>query len=489
MRITSACGCTAADSHAARAGDARGTLSGAAPASIAGSIFVTSFGAVANDGQDDSTAINNAIASANPGDTVVFSAGTFNTANSITPKSGVKLVGTRIDPTTIQYIGTTLKPMVNIASQSNEEFSGFTLDGNSNANAQHGFNVSSSSGLNIHDVKVKNLTGTPAFGPIGVYFASNVTDSKVTNSSFSNIGVSTPLAAASASRTARPAIRSSATRSTTPAAAASSGRTPPTCLSRPTPSPAPVASVWASRSGLERTSSKTTTSTTGSVSIHPPQRHPTQHRQRQVRHLEAGGARVGGQPRRRLRRQHRRWPGADRHLGIERRRQGTRPVPPQPDQRLCDLGRTTPGRCRRDQSLLLSQQHVFRVRRQQQRQPVRHHRSPGTWRPLQRKRRRRQYPERGPRRQHDQRQRRQQHPVERRILTRSASSTTTSPTTPAIRSTPMRSPTCSGPAKHVTGNGANVQRRQRHVQRQPCHRRLHRGTADRQRRHHRQPIP
>ena len=54
----------------------------AAPAT-ANTILVTSFGAIANDGLDDSTAINNAIASANPGDTVSFSAGVFSTAEDM----------------------------------------------------------------------------------------------------------------------------------------------------------------------------------------------------------------------------------------------------------------------------------------------------------------------------------------------------------------------------------------------------------------------
>ena len=62
------------------------------PASAA-TLNITDYGAVANDGSDDLSAISAAISAAGSGDTVYFPAGTFNISGSVLCKTGVSLQG------------------------------------------------------------------------------------------------------------------------------------------------------------------------------------------------------------------------------------------------------------------------------------------------------------------------------------------------------------------------------------------------------------
>ena len=66
---------------------------------------ITDYGAVANDGNNDSTAIRNAIAAAGSGDTVYAPAGVFDIHN-IELKSNIKFLGAGRDSTTYRMMPT-----------------------------------------------------------------------------------------------------------------------------------------------------------------------------------------------------------------------------------------------------------------------------------------------------------------------------------------------------------------------------------------------
>ncbi len=158
-----------------------------------GTVFdVTTFGAIANDGLDDSAAISAAIAAAAPGSTVYLPAGTFSISSSIVPQNGVRIAGAGRDSTVIEFIGSSPSAMVQMqSSTSNQavELSGFTLDGKSNVNAVQGIVGSNGGQHHIHGLRVANLVSGPNFGPHGIYFSQNVVGSQITGNEFINIGV------------------------------------------------------------------------------------------------------------------------------------------------------------------------------------------------------------------------------------------------------------------------------------------------------------
>jgi hypothetical protein len=121
---------------------------------------VTQFGANPNGSVDDTTAINNAIAAAQPGDTVYFPAGIYDITNSINAKAGVALMGAGAGSTSIK----SLDPggsgysniMLNLANQSNVQVSNLTLNANNDTNVGYGISAYSASGVNIHNVGIVN---------------------------------------------------------------------------------------------------------------------------------------------------------------------------------------------------------------------------------------------------------------------------------------------------------------------------------------------
>ena len=149
---------------------------------------VTTYGAVANDGLNDLAAINAAITAASPGDTVLFPTGTFSIAGSIAPKSGITIAGVGRDSTSVQYIGGSGNPMVNLGNVSSVEMTGFTLDGNNSVYALQGVNAYGGSGHNLHNLRIKNLVANADFGPHAIYFSGAVTNSQIVDNLITNIG-------------------------------------------------------------------------------------------------------------------------------------------------------------------------------------------------------------------------------------------------------------------------------------------------------------
>ncbi len=152
-------------------------------------IDITQYGAIANDGKDDLAAIAAAIKAAGAGDTVKIPAGEFDISRGITGKSNISLIGAGTAASTVKFIGSSSTNLVSLDGVKNVSISGVTLDGNNSTNAAQGIWSQNSSGLKLNDLAVKNLNATTGFGPQGVYFASQVTNSVVSNSTFSNIGL------------------------------------------------------------------------------------------------------------------------------------------------------------------------------------------------------------------------------------------------------------------------------------------------------------
>ncbi len=138
---------------------------------------------VTSSGGDDTAAINNAINSSVSGDKVYLNAGAFKIASSIQAKTGVAIVGAGLNSTSVRYTGGGGVPMISLGGISNVEVASLTLNGN--GTAAQGISAWSGSGQYIHDTAIQSL----AANAIGVYFSSAVTDSRIINNQFSNIGV------------------------------------------------------------------------------------------------------------------------------------------------------------------------------------------------------------------------------------------------------------------------------------------------------------
>lgn len=153
-------------------------IAGSVPWAEAGTIRY-----VSSSGGDDRAAINNMISISAPGDTVYLNAGTFQISNAIQAKTGVSIVGAGEASTTVRYTGVSGNPMVSLGGSNHAEVANLTLDGN--GNAAQGVINSAGSYQYVHDTAIQNL----AANGIGVDFWSSVTDSRIVNNQFSNIGV------------------------------------------------------------------------------------------------------------------------------------------------------------------------------------------------------------------------------------------------------------------------------------------------------------
>ena len=154
------------------------TIAGRAPwAEAATTRYLTASGG------DDTTAINSTINISAPGDTVYLNAGSFQITGPIQARTAVAIVGAGRASTTVRYTGGAGNPMVNLGGVSNVEVAHLTLDGN--GNAAQGINAWSGSGQYIHDAGIQHL----AANAIGIHFSSAVTDSRIVNNQFTDIGV------------------------------------------------------------------------------------------------------------------------------------------------------------------------------------------------------------------------------------------------------------------------------------------------------------
>ena len=160
---------------------------GAVP-SLADTHDITSYGATANNGSDDTAAINSAINAASAGDTVYFPAGTFDISGTVNGKSGVTLAGAGQASTTLKKMGTTVGPMIGVSGKSNVTIRDMTINGNSSSFG-NGIEVTGgSSNILVSSMAVRDIAPDDAWGPHGVIFYG-ATDSEVSDCTIFNIGI------------------------------------------------------------------------------------------------------------------------------------------------------------------------------------------------------------------------------------------------------------------------------------------------------------
>ena len=150
-------------------------------------IDIVNFGAVANDGADDLTAITSAINTSSAGDTVYFPAGVFWVSNSIHPNSGTILLGSHQDSTIVQYTGTIETDIVRLNEKTDVEITQLTLDANYNESTRNGIAAWYGRNHLFHDVTIKNLAN-PGFSH-GIYFIERVTDCIIKHNVIENISI------------------------------------------------------------------------------------------------------------------------------------------------------------------------------------------------------------------------------------------------------------------------------------------------------------
>ena len=120
-------------------------LSGLGPPLSATTRRVTDYGAVPDDGGDDRAAINSAIASALPGDTVYFPVGTYRVSGSILAKSGIRLEGTNTNGSVLLYVGAAKDVILTLNNSSNVVVSHLALDGGNSALVNQGISAANGS--------------------------------------------------------------------------------------------------------------------------------------------------------------------------------------------------------------------------------------------------------------------------------------------------------------------------------------------------------
>ena len=142
------------------------------------------------------TAIAAALAAAAPGDTVLLASGTHAVASTLRPGSGVRLLGAGQDRTILRYRGDRPGSFLALDGVEDVLVCGLTLDGEGNPLVHQGISGHDSRRLLVHDVTVRNLPKSEAFGPHGILWSGinptrekGVVDSVIRRCSFEDIGV------------------------------------------------------------------------------------------------------------------------------------------------------------------------------------------------------------------------------------------------------------------------------------------------------------
>lgn len=152
-------------------------------------VDITEYGAIPNDSQDDTLAINNAAAATQPNDTLFFPEGTYLISNSILPKSETKILGEEQAQSILKFTGNTQTiGMIKIEQKNNIEIANLVIDADNNKKAVNGIYTLQSNNLNLHDLTIKNFDFEEGvFGPHGIHFNQEVTASIISKNSIMNI--------------------------------------------------------------------------------------------------------------------------------------------------------------------------------------------------------------------------------------------------------------------------------------------------------------
>lgn len=139
------------------------------------------------DGATDATpAIAAALKSAAAGDVVSLPAGTYALAGTLAIPANVTFAGAGMGKTVLKATGT-VDSMIDMSGVDHAVVRDLSLDGGG-THANNGFGAANATHLEIDQVEVFDFHQTTIFGPFGVYWSANVTDSIVHRSKFHDLG-------------------------------------------------------------------------------------------------------------------------------------------------------------------------------------------------------------------------------------------------------------------------------------------------------------
>ena len=143
----------------------------------------------------DSPAVAAAVARATAGDTVQLPEGTFELAEPIWPKSGIKLLGVGQAKTRLVYKGVRPGAFISLDGCQDVEIAHLTLDGRNNPLVHQGITGGNSRRLWLHHLTIRDLKAK-TWGPHAILFSGRnpsmeggVTDSRISDCRIENIGL------------------------------------------------------------------------------------------------------------------------------------------------------------------------------------------------------------------------------------------------------------------------------------------------------------
>jgi hypothetical protein len=131
---------------------------------------VTEFGVVPNDETDDAAAINQVLAQAVAGDTVVLPEGRLVLESVLKVPGGVTLRGAGQDKTMLIHAGDKPHGFIEIRQAEEVEIADLGIDGGNRPEATGGILAVKSEQILVHHVTVRNFVDTGSFGPHGIHF-------------------------------------------------------------------------------------------------------------------------------------------------------------------------------------------------------------------------------------------------------------------------------------------------------------------------------
>lgn len=155
----------------------------------AAALNVADFGARPDDAVDDTAAINRALAQAQPGDEVRLAQGVYVISGALTPKSGAKLLGAGREASVLCDGGGDDHVMIRLEKVENVEVADLALDGAGQQAVQQGILASGSKNLTLHRLAIRSLAKTSGWGPHGILFSKEATDSLIADNEITSIGL------------------------------------------------------------------------------------------------------------------------------------------------------------------------------------------------------------------------------------------------------------------------------------------------------------
>jgi hypothetical protein len=143
----------------------------------------------------DSQAITAAVAKAVAGDTVQLPKGLCTLTETLRLKSGIKLLGSGQENTTLVYAGAKPATLVDLSGCEDVELAALAIDGRNNPLVSQGISGGRAKRLWLHHLAIRNLKAK-TWGPHAILFSGRnpsmeggVTDSRITDCLIENIGL------------------------------------------------------------------------------------------------------------------------------------------------------------------------------------------------------------------------------------------------------------------------------------------------------------